>query len=129
MDERLRTMRTEGMSFRPIAMVLGVSRSAIAGRARRLGLSLTNSRNTQPKAVLARPEPLPTPETPMPQPEPENPLIRLLDAGINQCRWIVELSPTPTVCGAQTIGHNSWCPSHLKLVYPPQPKKREAVNA
>ena len=59
-------------------------------------------------------------------PEPETKPIRLLDAGPNQCRWIVDMAPDPTVCGKPG---KIWCPECRAKVYPPQPKKREQVAA
>lgn len=136
MDEMLRALWDSGQSATVIARVMSrafypMSRNAILGRVHRTGLPPRKERGERsypetrkpPTAFVAPPEPEPEP---IAMPEPETAPIRLLDAGPNQCRWIVDLSPEPTVCGKPG---RTWCEVHRKTVYPPQPKKREQVAA
>lgn len=73
--EQIRAMRAAKIPFSVIAKVLGASRNACIGMARRMGMSKPKPVNPVPPPSVTRPEPLPDPEPAMTQPELETPPI------------------------------------------------------
>jgi hypothetical protein len=46
--------------------------------------------------------------------------VPLIDATLDQCRFIVSDGVAPAICcGAPTIGGGSWCPMHRSVVFTP----------
>ena len=46
--------------------------------------------------------------------------VSILDAGPNQCRFILDDASVPALCcGAITPAASSWCEEHLRIVFTP----------
>jgi hypothetical protein len=106
---RLRELHANGDSFSIIAADLGMTRSMVAGRCRRLGLAF--SPRGERRALVQQRAPRPAPPLPAPPIEP----LRLLltDLRRTSCRWVDD---DRTFCGHQTAG-GSYCAGHAALVY------------
>ena len=51
----------------------------------------------------------------------KSPGVPLLEAGLNQCRFIVSEAHRPVLfCGRRTSDGCSWCEQHRLVVYPPR---------
>jgi GcrA cell cycle regulator len=130
--ERLVVMwETAGISAAEIGKILGVSKSAIIGKAHRLGLVdrapprtarlLKNTSNIeQPpempqmrtnKRPLAFPVP---PPPPPPPPEPEYGTLRLLELRHRSCRWPEGEGPIFVFCGREQAPNSSYCEEHTR---------------
>jgi hypothetical protein len=52
--------------------------------------------------------------------------VSILDAGPNQCRFIVDDATVPALCcGGTTPAASSWCEEHLRLVFTPDGLRSE----
>ncbi len=105
------------MTARMVAGLIGRSRNAVIGRARRLGLQPSGAIDPERRYVKPKPEPKPEPAQPIPQ----GLGIAFLDARQYQCRAIMEYEPEPPhlarFCGQPTSSMTglSYCPEHLKV--------------
>jgi len=104
-----------------IAGRLGVTRSSVMGKLRRLGL-LRQGRPRMP--IMRRPQipqmrtnkrPLPPPEpyqVPPPPPPPAYGTLTLLDLRHNSCRWPEGDGPIYVFCGRPQAPDSSYCEAH-----------------
>lgn len=124
--DRLRHFVSQPLTAGEIGVQLGISRSAVIGKASRLGLTLAFARldphwprpkpeanqRSKPKSA----EPPSAPATVVVSP------VHILDLARQHCRyplWADQEQPTFMFCGAQTIDSSSWCATHLKRVSGP----------
>lgn len=118
----LKTMWTGGKSARLIAKELGVTRNAIIGKARRLGLEARAEARKRPDPHLVTKVANP----PKRRGAPYNPAVSqkclsagvsILDVGHDQCRAIIDTGGNPNglalMCGRPVYGNTSWCEKHL----------------
>lgn len=153
-EDRVRILRIlwlEGLTATNIARQLGgVTRSAVIGKAHRLGISRPEPsrpgtplskpkaskepRVTKPAASSAKPQrrrddrPAPdrrevtTVRTPCPTPE-ERGLATVLTLNLHTCRWPIGDPSTDTFsfCGRGT-GGQTYCTDHVRIAYAPAPK-------
>ena len=129
----LRRLHAEDLSFAKIADEIGggVTRNAVIGKAKRLGLPDRRLKETsgkrQPRKMRPKPRrpgmvrPPIVKVTPLPSPSPEPPdcdPISLMAAGFGQCRFPVrdfKGADEPFFCGAPSdVGH-SYCAWHRKI--------------
>jgi hypothetical protein len=136
-DERtaeLKRLWDEGLSFAAIADELGITRSAVAAKAKRLGLRRKSAeemakynargegrapksrRAPQTTTRVERIEWTPPPAVPFVPPNP----VSLFDVRSFQCRFICsEDKAFPAMfCGEPTLG-GSWCSHHRAVVFAP----------
>lgn len=125
----LRALWGSGLTAREIADRLGeqFSRSAVIGKANRLGLAhqkpgFTPTDNGRKKPV-PRPLPPPPPPKPLPLPpeRPGPPLMRqlqLVQLADHHCRWPVGDPHRPGFffCGADTF-NAVYCPYHMRVAF------------
>ena len=151
-DAKLKELWAGGHSASITCNAIGAqSRSAVIGRAHRLGLSgrITTTRIAQPKkprvrAKLVWNNPLSSaarafrslklPGEPLPPPQ-ETDIGRkqLADLGDRDCRWPcteTEQTRSPQMfCAAQAMEGLSYCPDHARRAYQPsQPRYRVPVS-
>jgi len=147
---RLKELRAQGMSSSAIARDLGgVTRSAVIGKARRLGLdprpaNVTASNIVPPpirRPVLVVPAPAPVIEPPC-APVPLKPCKPMpIDGAVpgrSLCKWPIgdPLEPGFHLCGAQNIAlekpwglaEQPYCASHCALAYRPQKPSQRDLN-
>ena len=113
----LRKRWGEGRSISQIGRELGVSRNAIAGKVKRLGLSKRAS-----PIRPGSPKPGRTPVLPKPTPTERavahnGPGIPLVERKTSECGWIIGEPRDFRCCGAPTIPGRDWCESHASKVY------------
>ena len=139
-DARLTLLWAEGMSTVQIGIRIGRTKSAVIGRARRLGLVPRPSPlpvPPKPRAVQVAPRApqTPSPESPAPPkvsphppaasrlPEilppaartPNPPPTRPVAFSIPKtCQWIED---SGAKCGDSTVDHGSWCAAHRRRVF------------
>jgi hypothetical protein len=100
-----------------IAAKLNISRNAVIGRARRMGLEakksgpVTGVKRSQPRPVIIRP-PAPPPREPFSWPEIPSLNIPLLELEDGQCRFPCDEG----FCG-HPIVYNSYCGQHARVSY------------
>ena len=124
-DEQLRVLALEGLSTAKIAEAMGgVSRNAVIGRGRRLGISLQCSRGHQPKQP--RPPRVRKSRAKYPPPAPPVELAPPPDGGIDimalylgVCRWPFDTADEVRYCGGETMKSRVYCPQHHKMAVRP----------
>jgi hypothetical protein len=127
-DARVKELIGAGKSFNEVAITLGKTRNAIAGRAQRLGLCNPTPRLHAPKKARLHPLAVNS-NTPKSSnaPAPEIPVTDgefLFDLRINQCRWPVgERNGAQTFCGAECKPGRAWCDGHHLRAYQPRIRK------
>jgi GcrA cell cycle regulator len=116
----LRAMHAAGATAREIGKALGVTRNAVIGKSRRLGLS----RGIRPKLPKPRVRRRKPPRSPAPKfpflkrtpPKPPGPVhFRALEA--HHCRWIPGQPESQLYCGEPKVHGSSWCLAHFKAAY------------
>lgn len=130
--ERLVTMwETAGISAAQIGKILGVSKSAIIGKAHRLGLVDRAPPRTarllkieqdieqppQKPQMRRNNRPLPPPKPYQAPPPPPSPLIGsfdLLELRNGHCRWPSGDRAPFTFCGASQAPNSSYCEEHTR---------------
>lgn len=132
---RLVKLRDEGLSASQIAAELGgVTRNAVIGTVRRLGLV---KQDTQPKTVQ-KPRIRSTPFKPLP-PSPlqdTSPIatdqqssgvpIALFDLQSHHCRWPIGESPNIMFCGGAKLDGYVYCEHHCSVAYEPHRSRMTA---
>jgi GcrA cell cycle regulator len=127
--ERLVTMwETAGISAAQIGKILGVSKSAIIGKAHRLGLVdraqpraarlLKIAQNNEQVSSQPNKRPLPPPkpyQAPTPPPAPAYGTLKVLDLRHNSCRWPEGDGPIFVFCGRPRHHESSYCAEHHAL--------------
>lgn len=136
-----------GRSARQIAQAMGMTRSAIIGKAHRLGLPLANKhgegggpnpearrerhlklRRERHARLLAERghvyKPKPAKPAPLPPPTPVG-ALDLLDLGPRQCHWPVTDNAPFFFCGNATDGHD-YCPFHAARAIDQNQERRRA---
>ena len=136
-DERIEQLsalwRADELSAAEIANRIGaVSRNAVIGKARRLGLPNKSAPRKVPLSAFvkpnsAKPKPNSVPNKPKSPKPPKLPVIAyepipaaddvarvlsVLDLEFGQCRWPVEHAGGMGYCGCQAIEGKSYCPGH-----------------
>ncbi len=132
-DEQLRELRERGFSAAQIAVKLGgVTRSAVIGRADRMGLRSTK-RAAQPRPKVIRqlrvrktPFVMPAVRPPMPAVRPPMPApainqhsdapVVLFDLEPHHCRWPVNDAPY-MFCGDTKRDGSSYCQRHFGVAH------------
>jgi len=146
-DARLTLLWAEGMSTVQIGLRIGRTKSAVIGRARRLGLLPRPSPlpvPPKPRAVQAASKPPQTlspespprmvpPHPPAPGPKPETlpPAARTPNPPSTRpvafstpktCQW-TDSDRAPWVwCGAPTVEHGPWCAEHRRRCWASNPR-------
>lgn len=125
-DERLTALWLDGMKTAAIARVLGVSKSAVVGRAHRIDLPERPSpiirrdpnapRATAPRVHRAKRPTLPPLSTPAP-PAPPPPVVWIRPRG--KCQWPTDEPGSKgfRFCDDSTEPGKSYCEDHCKLAY------------
>lgn len=138
--EQLTQLANERLTSTQIGRVLGVTRNAVIGRLRRIGVKLLGKPFWQPpEGVTPLPRREATPRLVMPAPAlPEPPVIaveaplavgvRLLSAGFYACRyplWQDVAGPDYPVCGDRTEAiTDPYCSKHADLCFTAQGRSR-----
>jgi GcrA cell cycle regulator len=117
----LKTMLAAGSSSREIAEALGVTRNAVIGKSRRIGLNFAAPPGKPPKPRRSRRKP-PRPNVQFPflrrpKPKPTGP-VHFKDLEPHHCRWIPGQPSTMTYCGAERVEGSSYCSAHTRTAYP-----------
>jgi len=134
--EHLSALWLAGVTSGEIGRLMGISRSSVMGKLRRLNLLRNDHRPLLPRrmpaqkllkncSVLSRTKKVPhkrhlrrvtdfvTPPPPLPPPEPPIGEFGLLDLRARHCRWPgPEDRPPHTFCGAPRVGESSYCSEH-----------------
>jgi GcrA cell cycle regulator len=125
----LRQMRAQGASLSNIGQELGYTRSAVAGKVYRLGLSAgAPEHRQQPILRLRQPRSRPEerlmimkPHKELPPP-PAEPTVShgkpLLELGHDECRWPLDvrsMRPAVAFCGKQALPGRPYCAAHTRL--------------
>lgn len=149
--EELRRLAAERFSAQQISEALGeVSRSAVLGKAHRLGIELQGGtamveKAARPKPAPATPAPIAKTATPKaapvpkpiplePEPEPSEPppadAVTLLNLRAFMCRWPLgdPRSESFRYCGARTSDVSPYCPYHRRIAYEPARGSRRDDN-
>lgn len=134
--EALVEMRRSGMTFGQIASVLGATRSAMIGKAHRMGMC--ERKASAPKMArlprrIAAPARKPPSQRPiafrgppkepaaMPAPAADDVArVSLLDLEPTHCRWPCG-EPTEGFCGCPKVHGASYCEGHMARAYRVQP--------
>jgi hypothetical protein len=145
--KRLEILWREGYIGKDIAKVFGLSRNAVMGKLRRLGLLGLTDRPQNPPAKRLQP---PRPRKPpvekhvdpgekyffKPPPVPERPIpeygkLELFDLKRNSCRWPSDGDSAPwTFCGRPVIAETSYCPEHHSRAHSPHaPRPLPRISA
>jgi len=132
---RLKTLWLEGRSAEHIGRELacGITRNAVLGKVRRLGLSAGRAATAAPEAKRQAPRAGRTgpPATSVPGaglPRDEEP-VSLLDVGRYQCRWPLA-DPTSggfRLCGAR-VSRGAYCGRHAAIGYRPARETPRALE-
>lgn len=137
MIDRLKSLVAKGLSYSDIGRILGISRNAAIGKAKRLGISNGRDAVGGPQFALqqwgkparAKPEQPPECVATIPVDEPPSLNILLFNAGHRQCRWIVcEPDYDAVVCGHETNLGQPYCDHHRSRCWQQQTTKRESVR-
>ena len=113
-DAILRCYYGSGLSAESITVLLGsgFSRSAVLGRARRLGLP---GPRTVPRVRRTRP-PAPPRVVVAPAPPPVSRRLNIMELQSLDCRWPDEGDQAPyTFCGTLQDGESSYCAYHRRI--------------
>jgi GcrA cell cycle regulator len=148
-DARLTLLWAEGMSTVQIGLRIGRTKSAVIGRARRLGLlprpsplpgppkpravqaapRAPQTSSPEPQACIVPPHPPasgPSPETLPPAARtPNPPTTRPVAFSIPKtCQWIEPNCDGPPwlMCGAPTVEHGPWCAEHRRRCWASNPR-------
>lgn len=139
--ESLAQLWESSLSASEIGIILGVSKNAVIGKVRRLGLvprPIARAKAGESFAQIARDlgrhasaisKAAQAPEPVLPHDLPGKSLIAL---GSKECRYIVvgDSSLTYRFCGTPVLAHSSYCEQHHKACWNPAPKRKrtEPVN-
>ncbi len=114
-DAQLRQLREQGFSAAQIAVELGgVTRSAVIGRADRMGLRSTK-RATRSKAVQK--QKLPSQVKPVTWGSVLTKPMALLDLEPHHCRWPIGDAAPYTFCSVQKRDGSSYCQHHSRVAH------------
>lgn len=118
----------DGLSFGDIGKKLGCGRSAVGGKAKRMGLKGAPNKgrpySVTPRPLSATPKPKPRkrvkPPTIPAQPiaEPNRTGVLLEDLNPHSCRWVLNDRSPYLFCG-QDCESGSYCGRHALRVYSP----------
>ena len=114
----LKDMLAAGRSSREIAQALGVTRNAVIGKSRRIGLNWAARKGKPPKPPLRRPrkrKPLPFMARRI-KPKPTGP-VHFRDLEAHHCRWIPGEPSSQLYCGAERVQGSSYCGTHTRAAY------------
>lgn len=125
--ERLRQLWADGHKSQQIANLFGVSRAAVCGKVRRLGLP-QRTRGTRPKVAKLRlvhaAEPIihnprytyhEKPFQPLPGSKPQI----LANITPNACRWPIGGQGADMLCCGQEKARGAYCEEHATVAYVP----------
>jgi GcrA cell cycle regulator len=128
----LRRLMTDGLSFSRIAARLKISRNAVIGKARRLGVAQPAKSSRQGSSIAVREvcqarhsrplrRPTDLPRRPIPPAVAADALnLRIDQLERDHCRYITnEDLREATYCGHRTAEGTSWCAFHLRRVRGP----------
>lgn len=106
-DMQLRKLREVGLTFSQIAAALGMTNSAVIGRADRLGLAKQGrSATNQKRRIAVQAQSLPPTFVTGP--------VALLDLEPHHCRWPVRDAPY-MFCADTKADHSSYCSRHFSI--------------
>ena len=124
--ELLKQLAGLGYSANQIGIKLAFSRSAIAGKCHRLGITLRGATGKREPGKARRgggvgrsrasvvPRPKSTPQLLAPR------KVEYHDLAQNHCRYLVDETDDdclPSSCGHPTVAGSSWCAAHYRMVY------------
>jgi len=131
--ERLSELWLAGITGGEIGHRLGISRCAVMGKLRRLGLLGAGRRmparlllktteqvskpKPRPKRANRRPLPPPEPYQAPPPPPPAYGTLNLLDLRHNSCRWPEGSRPDYRFCGRPRHHESSYCAEHHAMAH------------
>ena len=122
--ETLREMRADGKTSTAIGQVLGISRSAVAGKIRRLNLPLSPnvrpSFNPESHEALKQRRIEKAAQTLSDNPKRAVPLVKLKK---HHCRAVVDLkgkNGLATFCGRKKKTGTAWCEAHHAIYIEPE---------
>jgi GcrA cell cycle regulator len=104
----LRTLHGIGWTSTEMAQEMGLTRSAVVGKCKRLGLRLV-----RPPAVKHV-----KPQEPLQPAQDDLPGVAVLEARGEHCRWPISADGAPyRFCGAPRVFPHSWCAEHGRRAY------------
>jgi GcrA cell cycle regulator len=118
--ETLKALLADGHSTREIAQRLGLTRNAVIGKVRRLGLILSPVRHPPKRPKLGRPE-LPfvdrAKRTPPPPPRKQSGPVHFRGLEQHHFRWIPGEPETQMYCGNERTDSSPYCSHHTRISY------------
>jgi len=127
--ETLKTMLASGRTSREIAAALGVTRNAVIGKSRRIGLNWAARKGKPRKRPLRRPrkrKPLPFIARFRIKPRKPSGPVHFKNLEDHHCRWIPGEPSTQLYCGAERVQGSSYCGMHTRAAYAhPSAKMRQ----
>ena len=111
----LKELLAAGRSSREIAQALGVTRNAVIGKSRRIGLNWAERKAKPPLRRPRKRKPLPFIARRKPR-APSGP-VHFRDLEAHHCRWIPGEPSTQLYCGADCVQGSSYCGMHTRAAY------------
>jgi len=121
----LKDLLAAGRTSREIAERLGVTRNAVIGKSRRIGLNWAARKAKPSKPPLRRPrkrKPLPFMAR-RAKPKPSGP-VHFRNLEDHHCRWIPGEPSSQLYCGAERVQGSSYCGTHTRAAYASPPSKQ-----
>ena len=118
----LRRLVAQGLSGAAIGAAMDLTKNAVVGKCRRLGIRLQGSNNgggcrtgqvlklKPPPTVVRKPKPVAAPVVVVPPPPPPMPPTR-------RCQWLDGSGPPWVQCGAAVLGRGPYCAAHHSRVF------------
>ena len=127
--DKLRALAKTGKSFRQIGELLGYSRNACIGKARREKIekfvadTTPKPKKHKPAAVILKPTPIP-PDVKVADMQ----LITMMQLTSNNCRYPVGEDEDILFCGKPRHRGRPYCEAHANVCYKPMPTLTRSVR-